>query len=268
MLRDQLTIPIWLTIGALIQGLITFLPYRNLVLILPPALFLTYKITVAGLRAAGLLHNPWIDGAIQQRTAILYADEHGEYTTPGDASVCAIMLAARSNHPLGILGYGFKEVGDRFTAMTRELDADPTRFGYLGASTWLNSSDRDSGNEQMVMMYFRSLHACHEYAHGKMHTDTMLWWRENEHKMKHVGIMHEIFSAPKHAAEGIYVNYHPTGLGATFTEANVKGEKVWMSPLVEGKGKLAYSKGRMGKPLDQEKEWAAFEGTLGGGDGY
>lgn len=82
-----------------------------------------------------------------------------------------------------------------------------------------------------------------------------------------MGIMHEVFAAPRHASEGVYVNYHPTGLGATFTEATVKGEKLWMSPLVKGKGPLTYSKGRMGKKFDLGSEWEAFEGTLGGEDG-
>ena len=74
--------------------------------------------------------------------------------------------------------------------------------------------------------------------------------------------MHEVYAAPRHSWEGIYVNYHPTGLGATFTEANVKGEKKWMSPLVKGRGKLAYSKGRMGREYG-DNEWTAYEETLG-----
>lgn len=254
-------------LGALVQGLLNFLPYRNLLLVAPVALLMLYKIATALLQTFGILHNPWMDGVIDHRTAIVYANEHGEHEKPGDSEVCTIMLAARSNHPLGMLGPGFKEVGDRFTLMTNELDKRPTDFGFLGSSTWINSSDRTTGNEVMVMMYFKSLHHCHEYAHGKTHTETMLWWQQNAHKMKHVGIMHEIYAAPKHSSEGIYVNYHPTGLGATFTEANVKGEKVWMSPLVQGKGSLTYSKGRMGRSLDEKNEWKAFEETLGSDDG-
>ena len=258
MIRDQFSIPVWLMLGALLQGLFSFLPYRNLLLVAPVALILTYKLLTALLQTLGLLHNPWMDGAIDRRTAILYANEHGEYEKPGDAEVCAIMLAARSNHPLGMLGPGFKGVGDRFTEMTKQMDKDPTKYGYLGSSTWINSSDRSAGNEQMVMMYFRSLADCHAYAHGPMHTEAMQWWQRNEKDMKHVGIMHEIYAAPRHASEGIYVNYHPTGLGATFTEAEVEGKKVWMSPLVKGKGPMMYSKGRMGKAMDEKTEWSAF----------
>jgi hypothetical protein len=54
-----------------------------------------------------------------------------------------------------------------------------------------------------------------------------------------------------------------TGLGQT-TKAVVgsDGKKVWVSPLVRGKGKLAYSKGRMGRSFG-DKEWEAFGATLG-----
>lgn len=87
------------------------------------------------------------------------------------------------------------------------------------------------------------------------------------HKTKRISVKHEIFSTPKHPSEGVYVDYHPTDLGATFTEATSRGEKVWMSSLVKEKERLTYSKGRMGKLVDEEKEWTAFEETLDERDG-
>ena len=253
--------------GALLQGVLSFLPYRNILLVAPVAFFLLFKTATAVLQTFGLLKNPYMEGVTTERTAILYADEHGQYENPGDAEVCAIMLAARSNHPLGMFAPGFKDLGDRFTSMTKELDMNATEMGFLGASTWLNSGDRGYASEQMVLIYFKTLHHLHEFAHGPSHTDTMQWWQKHSAELKHIGIMHEVFSAPKHSWEGIYVNYHPTGLGATFTEATVKGEKVWASPLVQGKGKMTYSRGRMGREFDVEKEWTAFEETLGAADG-
>lgn len=253
-------------LGALLQGVLGFLPYRNILLIAPVASYVALKVAKQGLQITGLLRNTKMDGLPADRTAILYANEHGEYEKAGDSEVCVIMLAAVSHHPLGIFAPGFKDVGDRFNAMTTELEKNPTKYGYLGSSFWLGS-EHTGGNEQMTMMYFKTLHDCHEFAHGKMHTDTMLWWQQHSHKLKHVGIMHEVFAVPKHASEGVYVNYHPTGMGATFTEANVNGEKMWMSPLVQGKGRLTYSKGRMGRPLNEKNEWTAFEETLGEVDG-
>lgn len=174
MVRDQLSIATWLMLGALVQGLLSFLPYRNLLLVAPVALVIAGKVLTTALQTFGLLRNPWMDGVIPNRAAILFANEHGEPAVPGDQEVCAVILAARSNHPLGMFGPGFREVGQQFTAMVKELDSDPTKYGYLGSSTWINSSDRTTGNEQMTMVYFKSLHDCHEFAHGQMHTEIML----------------------------------------------------------------------------------------------
>ena len=55
------------------------------------------------------------------------------------------------------------------------------------------------------------------------------------------------------------MNYHPTGLGATRVEVEVEGKKQWMNPLVQGRGRLTYSKGRMGKAFDVQKEWKALD---------
>ena len=102
----------------------------------------------------------------------------------------------------------------------------------------------------------------HSYAHGPLHTETMEWWAKNVTKLNHIGLMHEVFNCPRNSWEGIYVNYHPTGIGATRKEVTVDGEKVWMNPLVQGKGRLTYSKGRMGKAFSTDKEWQSFHSVL------
>ena len=206
-----------------------------------------------------------MDGVINGRTVPVYPDNEGNYEKPAGAEVCAIMLAVRSNHPLGILGDGFKDVGDYFTAMSKELDSDPTIHGYLGQSAWISAADRGVSSEFMSMIYFDSVESLHTYAHGPLHTSAMEWWARTAQKHKHIGIMHEVYAIPKNSWEGVYMNYHPTGMGATVKEATVDGKKVWLNPLVEAKGKLRYSKGRMGRPFG-EKEWIAFDNTLPEGD--
>jgi hypothetical protein len=53
------------------------------------------------------------------------------------------------------------------------------------------------------------------------------------------------------------------GLGATSKEIEHKTEagivKSWVNPLVNGNGRLRYSKGRMNVGFDNAKEWAAHE---------
>jgi hypothetical protein len=58
-----------------------------------------------------------------------------------------------------------------------------------------------------------------------------------------------------------------SGLGTTTKEVTgPDGKIVWMSPLVKGKGKMTYSKGRMGRAYG-DKEWEAYEALLADGAG-
>jgi hypothetical protein len=150
---------------------------------------------------------------IPGRTAIIYPDSQGVQSKSGSHTVCAILLGVVSHHPLGMFAPGYKAVGDRFEAMVREMSADASTHGFLGASSWINASERSTSNEFASMLYFQNEEYLHAYAHGKMHSETMLWWREEEKagRVKHVGIMHEVFACPEQGWEGIYLNYHPTG---------------------------------------------------------
>lgn len=211
-IRDQFPISTWLLLGGLIQGIAHIvLPYRNIVLVLPVVLFLFYKALTTILVLTGIVPNAQMKDALLYRTVPVYPNEKGVYEKAGDTTVCAILLGVVSNHPLGMLGPGFQEVGDRFEAMVKEMSADATKHGFLGSSAWLNASHRTSSNEFMSILYFVDEDALHAYAHGPMHTKTMEWWHETEARHKHVGIMHEVFACPKKSWEGVYLNYHPTG---------------------------------------------------------
>lgn len=267
MLRDNFSIPTWLMLGALIQGLLCFLPYRNLALVAPVCMVLALSIGRTMLQTIGVLSNPYIENVVTERTAIVYPDSNGSYATPGGRELCTIMLAVRSNHPLGILADGYKEVGDHFGNMCAELNKDAAKHGFLGNSSWLAAGERGVSSEFMSIMYFDSVESLHNYAHGPLHTKAMEWWRQTEKKHKHIGIMHEVYYSPKNCWEGIYVNYHPTGLGATSLQLEIDGKKQHFSPLVQGKGQLRYSKGRMGRTFSDKQEWPEFE-KMSVADGY
>jgi hypothetical protein len=65
----------------------------------------------------------------------------------------------------------------------------------------------------------------------------------------------------------IYYSRSCVGIGATTKEVTgADGRKEWVNPLVRAKGKLAYSKGRMGRAYG-DKEWEAFGATLRADDG-
>lgn len=179
-------------LGAFLQGVFCLLPYRNIALVAPIVVVLAIQTGRTLLMAAGVTHNPYMDGVIDGRTVPVYPDQDGTYKKPADDQVCAIMLAARSNSPLGILAAGYQTVGDYFDKMTAELDNNSTELGYLGSSSWLSAADRGVSSELMSMVYFKSPEHLHAYAHGPLHTETMEWWQRTAQKHKHIAIMHEV----------------------------------------------------------------------------
>jgi heme-degrading monooxygenase HmoA len=158
-----------------------------------------------------VLPNPLMRNVIPYRTGLAYPSDKGVQDKVGDQTVCAILLGVVSHHPLGMFGPGFKEVGDRFEDMVRQLSSNASKHGFLGASSWINASERTASNEFASILYFENEEHLHAFAHGPLHSKTMRWWRENEKELKTTGIMHEVFACPKRSWEGVYLNYHPTG---------------------------------------------------------
>jgi Domain of unknown function (DUF4188) len=123
----------------------------------------------------------------------------------------------------------------------------------MGVSTWIGTGDRPGSNEYAARCYWRSIDDIHEWALSPLHRDAWKWWNESLSKHPHLGIMHEVFEIPKRNGwEGIYINYHPTGLAAT-TKPCSNGEKAdgptrWINPIVDARlGAYRSSRGRMAR---------------------
>jgi hypothetical protein len=263
-IRDNFTLTTWLLIGATIQSAITMiLQWRFSITLAIPAAALCITSLPSLLVLMGLKQNSLMDNAIPGRVVPVFPDENGHRQQPGGKQICCLIIAAKSNHPLGMLGPGYDVVGEYFGKMMKELNKSAAEHGFLGGSNWIGQ-ERPTSNEVMSVLYFESLEALHGYAHGPLHSKAMEWWNATEKQIPHVAIMHEIFLAPPGHWEGIYMNYSPTGLGATSTRVQRKleggGEATqWVNPLVKGVGKLKYSKGRMNAAFDTATEWPAFE---------
>lgn len=61
--------------------------------------------------------------------------------------------------------------------------------------------------------------------------------------------MHEMFEVPKqNGFEGIYINYHPTGLARTTRLAEGTEKEEWIVPIVDARrGVFRTRKGRMAR---------------------
>jgi len=123
----------------------------------------------------------------------------------------------------------------------------------MGMSAWLGAGERAACNEYATISYWRSIEDIHQWALSPMHRDAWNWWNKTLSKHSNLGIMHEVFEIPKrHGWEGIYANYHPTGLAATTRlvsdSGKAEGQQKWINPIVDARhGVYRSLMGRMGR---------------------
>jgi len=79
------------------------------------------------------------------------------------------MIAGQTHHPLGHFAPGY-EWNSSLDATISELEANAEEYGFLGATSWLNTCDRTSGSEHMAILYFTSKEMLYAY------------WRSDGHK--------------------------------------------------------------------------------------
>ncbi|EYE99719.1 monooxygenase fmaE [Aspergillus ruber CBS 135680] len=169
-----------------------------------------------------------------------------------DATV--ILLGARSNHPLGIFGPGYQQIGEFQNKMLAQLDGNAEKYGFLGSTTYLEATARQTSNQIITACYFRSLEELHRYAHSSLHREAWNWWNGVTKTHPHLSISHEVYHAPRGCWENIYVNYHLTGIGNM--RADMKSPEEGVRPIVDArKGGLRTQMGRLAKGdgADNEK---------------
>ncbi|KAL6830412.1 hypothetical protein J3E69DRAFT_353707 [Trichoderma sp. SZMC 28015] len=247
-IRDAFPLQTWVAIGALLQSaLLLVLPIRFAII---PSIFYLITSLIDGLFIwSGVRANPYMSGVV---TGKVSAQLPGS-TTPSQNPIVVIKLAARSNHPLGIFHPHMRKISTFFRDMINDLDEHSEQYDYLGACSYL-ANERATANEVMILAYFRTYEGLHKWCHvpGGVHREAWSYWNKDimgRGKAKEgrlFSIMHEVYQVPARKWESIFVNYHPTGLGATTYKIDVDGQTKWSSPLVDAsRGLLRSSKGRM-----------------------
>lgn len=256
LLRNNFTIETWMCFGAVMQSLL-FLVGGRLALI-PALAFLLYRAFSTYAMSIGLIHNTYMDGIIQKKFSTAFPDETGHYgNKPANNDVVVFLIGTRFNHPMGLLAPGAKELSDFFVKMEKDLDEHSEEFGFLGSTSWLNSSDRTTSSEIMAVCYFRTTEGLHEFAHSPYHRVGWDWWNRTMKEHPHLAIYHETYHVPKGNWESIYVNSHISGINSTTHRITdeMTGQDAWARPIVDAsKGLLKTSAGRMGRSQGQEHE--------------
>ncbi|PNY29082.1 Uncharacterized protein TCAP_01017, partial [Tolypocladium capitatum] len=273
--RDNFKLTTWLALGAFVQALISFL-LSPIYAAAPVSLLIAYRFIRAILMHKGIIHNSQMDGVLMGKFSVQVPSKDG--APPKQASeqdLAVIILAARSNHALGIFGPGYRDVSNYINAMVADLwdnadgygckcSAHPSTLPFsehpaeawiavLGQTTWVAANERYSNNQVMVLCYFRSMEDLNSYAHGPLHRKAWAWWNGITATHPHISIMHEVYNAPRNHWENIFINNHLTGIAGTQATVNVDNHRV--RPLVDAsRGSLRTQMGRFCRGDGKENE--------------
>jgi hypothetical protein len=114
------------------------------------------RLINALLIANGLKTNPWKQGTLSGKMSAQLPNADGTLgPKPGNQGVAVLLIGTRSNHPMGILAPGFKQLGDYMAKMQEDLNLRAEEYGLLNSSLWVGG-ERSSGNEIMHAMYFKN----------------------------------------------------------------------------------------------------------------
>ncbi|KAK5165478.1 uncharacterized protein LTR77_009007 [Saxophila tyrrhenica] len=254
-LRDSFEFTTWMCLAALVQGLLLLGAGR--LALLPAAAIFLVKVGDVVLQTTGIMRNRYLDGVIFKKTSVVFPSEEGKFgNKPSNQDVVVFLIGTRYNHPLGLLApYAFKIAG-YFIQMVKDLEDNADEFGFLGATSWQNTSAASS-NELLVVCYFKNVDGLHKFAHSKYHLPNWNWWNKTVKEMPHITIFHETYHVPAGNWESIHVNSQIAGLGSTVVKVaeEMTGKEVYTHPIVDAsKGVLRTSAGRMARSDAREHE--------------
>ncbi|TVY86774.1 Monooxygenase [Lachnellula willkommii] len=139
----------------------------------------------------------------------------GKYTTnlPGPSDgVVVFVLGARLNHLFGKLSPGTTQLDVVFKDMW-QAEKNRKAWGYIGRTATLADSSDSEGTTTVWISYWKNVKGLHDFAATAAHR--LGQDRYTAGKYPYVGVMHELYHAPKGSYETIYGNFRPWGLGAT-----------------------------------------------------
>ncbi|KAF2434346.1 hypothetical protein EJ08DRAFT_693879 [Tothia fuscella] len=169
-IKEQLQLSSWLAIGACLNAIL-FLAIGRLAFTFP-VLLITYRFGDALLQAWGLKKTPYMEGSIMQKYSAQLPNADGTFgPKPANQQIVVFLIGARCNHPMGILAPGYKELGEYFYSMQKDVEASAEKYGFLGGSDWTATGERATGNHLLTVMYFKNSEGLHAFAHDSLHRD-------------------------------------------------------------------------------------------------
>jgi hypothetical protein len=183
LLRDSLSIPTWLILGASIPSILLLaIPQRYI--IAPTIFILLYIITRTALQSLKWVPYKSSSSPIMGR----YSAMPPLSLADGEPQPMVVfILGFDSHHPLGKLGPGLKEFGQLLTDIIEEAEANRSTSGYLGSSGPMLTMNGVNHNALVTITYWRSYEELEAFNKQGAHLRSIQWWNANTKRYPHIG---------------------------------------------------------------------------------
>lgn len=155
----------------------------------------------------------------------------GRYHSVVDGDFCVFLIGAVHNK--GLPSQKFKEVGDAFNDMVRQLESDPEKYGFMGAQNYVSANQHV--DSIMSVQFWRTQEQLNAYARDGLllHFPNMKWLSKTGQETDQFGFWHESYRVRSGEYETIYVNCPELLLGR-------------VGKLVRATGNYKTARGRLG----------------------
>ncbi|TVY12661.1 Monooxygenase [Lachnellula arida] len=243
--KTDFSIPTFLAFGAALQLLsLAYLPRRLSASL--PLLWLGYRLLRSIVGSRDVFRTSFTDIKLGKYTTNLPGPSDGVVVFVLGARLNQFVLSlVRNEDPFGKLSPGTTPLDVVFKDMWREAEKNRKAWGYIGRTATLADTSDSEGTTTVWISYWKNVKGLHDFAATAAHR--LGQDRYTAGKYPYVGVMHELYHAPKGSYETIYGNFRPWGLGATkVIVGEEEGRLTFKDTLVPNqKGSNMYT--RMGK---------------------
>ncbi|KAI1381394.1 hypothetical protein F4677DRAFT_124010 [Hypoxylon crocopeplum] len=253
LLKDELSLPAWLAIGAAAQIIVSFAAPARFAYV--PAVVTIAVLTLNfAAQLFGLTQNIYLKNTVPGRHTVIFPNDDG--TRPenfGDKPIAMFLVGIRSNSPLGRLSPAYRKLNDYMDELYADAEGNRTTNGYLGRTADFLPQDFSSNNTLLSISYWKTIEDLEAFARRPIHIKAFRYLvkiQTTGNDQQGTGVLHEILYCPPGHWEAIYSNMNPWGLQRL--QWPMPKSRALQGPFVEHNMKIINGMwGRMGNKLKQ-----------------
>ncbi|KAL9122891.1 MAG: hypothetical protein Q9187_000562 [Circinaria calcarea] len=162
LVKDELSLPAWLTIGATAQN--------SQFVIVPAAIAFCLLALNFVSQLLGVLKNTYLKDATLDRHSVLFPEDDGSRPEKmGNKPIAMFLIGVRSNHPLGRFHPTYRKINNYLDDIYADAEGNRATNGYLGRTPDMIPTEFSQNNTLFSISYWKSVEDLDAFARRPVH---------------------------------------------------------------------------------------------------